>query len=252
MTRARIPRAARALRVAALAALAAVLGAAAGAGPSVAGAAAPPRVSIAVVDAGGRVLTGPLARTVPAARLRVGGRTCAVPAATPLAALVQARRRLTVTGDGSCSASSFYVTAVDGRRARGREGWVFKVGTRAGTAGAADPSGPFGTGRRLRTGDRVLWFWCRLAAGGCQRTLAVARAGRGTARLRVVGPDDFGRARRVAGAVVTVRSRRTGRRASGRTNRRGEVTLRGMDPSRGLVVSARRSGMVTAVPGLLR
>lgn len=233
--------------------LAAALGAAAGvaAAPAAAGPAAP-RVRVAVVGPGGQVLAPPAVRSVPETRLRVGPRTCRVPSATPLGALVRTGRALTVTGDGSCTPSAFYVTAVDGRRARGREGWVYKVGTRAGTAGAADPSGPFGTGRRLRGGERVLWFWCRLgAAGGCQRTLAVSRVGR-AGRLRVVGHDDAGRARRVAGAVVTVRSRRTGRRASGRTNRRGEVTIRGMDASRGLVASARRSGMVPALPRLVR
>ncbi len=231
--------------------VAAALGAAAGAGPPATAAAAAPRVSVAVVGPGGQVLSAPAARAVPQTRVRVGGRTCDVPSATPLGALAVTRRRVTVTGDGSCTPSSFYVTAVDGHHARGREGWVYKVGARAGTAGAADPSGPFGTGRRLRAGDRVLWFWCRLGAGGCQRTLAVRRAG-GPGRLRVVGHDDFGRARRVAGALVTVRSRRTGRRASGRTNRRGEVTIRGMDASRGLVASARRSGMVPAPPALVR
>jgi hypothetical protein len=231
-------------------ALAAALGAAAGAVPS-AVAAATPRVRVAVVGPGEQVLSAPASRAVPATRLRVGARTCHIPSATPLGALVATRRPLTVTGDGSCTAAAFYVTAVAGRRARGREGWVYKVGARAGTAGAADPSGPFGTGRRLRPGDRVLWFWCRLGAGGCQRTLAVRRAG-GEGRLRVVGHDDAGRARRVAGALVTVRSRRTGRRRSGRTNRRGEVTIRGMDASRGLVASARRRGMVPALPGLVR
>jgi hypothetical protein len=221
------------------------------AAPSAAPAAAP-RVSVAVVGPDGRLLAGPALRAVPAARVRVGGRTCDVPSATPLAALARMGRRLTVTGDGGCSPGAFYVAAVDGRRARGRAGWVYKVGTRTGTASAAEPSGPFGTGRRLRSGDRVLWFWCRLGSRGCQRTLTVARAGRSTRRLRVVAHDDLGRARRVAGALVTVRSRATGRRASGRTNRRGEVTLRSMNASRGLVVSARRSGLVPAVPGLLR
>jgi len=231
---------------------AAALGAAAVGGPSPAPAgAAAPRVSVAVVGPGGSVLSPPASRSVPETRVRVGGRTCRVPSASPLGALVRTGRQLTVTGDGSCTPSAFYVTAVDGRRARGREGWVYKVGTRAGTAGAADPSGPFGTGRRLRSGDRILWFWCRLGRRGCQETLAVRRAG-GSGRLRVVGHDDAGRARRIAGALVTVRSRRTGRRASGRTNRRGEVTIRGMDRSRGLVASARRSGMVPALPGLVR
>jgi len=218
--------------------------------PTVAGAAAP-RVRVAVVGPGGQVLAPTTLRTVPETRARVGARTCRVPSASPLGALVRTGRSLTITGDGSCTPSAFYVTAVDGRRARGREGWVYKVGTRAGTAGAADPSGPFGTGRRLRSGDRVLWFWCRLGTGGCQRTLAVRRAGRG-GRLRVVGHDDRGRPRRIAGAIVTVRSRRTGRRAFGRTDGRGEVRIRGMDASRGLVASARRAGMVPALPALVR
>jgi hypothetical protein len=230
--------------------LAAALGAAAAAGPPAAAAAAP-RVSVAVVGPGGRVVAAPAARAVPETRVRVGPRTCRVPGATPLGALVRTGRPLTVTGDGSCTPSAFYVTAVNGLRARGREGWVYKVGARSGTAGAADPSGPFGTGRRLRGGDRVLWFWCRLGARGCQRTLAVTRVGRG-GRLRVVGHDDQGRARRIAGALVTVRSRRTGRRASGRTDGRGEVTIRRMDASRGLVASARRDGMVPALPALVR
>ena len=53
---------------------------------------------------------------------------------------------------------------------RGQNGWVYKVGRRAATAGAADPTGAFGNGR-LRRGQRVTWFYCRLRAGGCQRTL---------------------------------------------------------------------------------
>ena len=36
----------------------------------------------------------------------------------------------------------------------GSDGWVYKVGRRSGSGGAADPAGPFGTGRRLRGGQR--------------------------------------------------------------------------------------------------
>ena len=60
-------------------------------------------------------------------------------------------------------------------RARGRDGWVYKVGNRSGSAGAADPGGSFGTGRTLRGGERVLWFWCvKDRRDACQRTLADA------------------------------------------------------------------------------
>ena len=58
-------------------------------------------------------------------------------------------------------------------RNRGRRGWAYKVGNKAGTTGAADPSGPFGTGRRLRKTQRVLWFYCVLRSRGCQRTLSI-------------------------------------------------------------------------------
>ena len=76
-----------------------------------------------------------------------------------------------------------------------------------GTTGAADPSGPFGTGKRLRSG-RLLWFWCvQNRAGGCQRTLE-ARPERTTVapgaplRVTVRGYDDNGRGVAVAGALV--------------------------------------------------
>ena len=85
----------------------------------------------------------------------------------------------------------------------------------SGTAGAADPGGPFGTGKRLRAGDRVLWFWCAQGVAGCQRTLevtpgAVTGAERGgTWRVTVRGYDDQGTGKAVAGA------RRDARRPAG-------------------------------------
>jgi len=136
-----------------------------------------------------------------------GGRRCAVGAASPLSALAGTRLALRLRDYGSCSrsardAGSLYVTQVARERARGAQGWVYKVGNRAGTAGAADPS------VRLRDGQRVLWFWCeQSAAGQCQRTLDVrperSSAARGApVRVTVRGYDDAGRGVAVAGARV--------------------------------------------------
>ena len=125
--------------------------------------------------------------------VRVGGRRCAVGRATPLSALAGTRLRLRLRDYGSCSrspadAGSLYVRQVGPDRAGGPRGWVYKVGHRAGTTGAADPSGPFGTGRRLR-GGRLLWFWClQDRAGG------LPADARGAARALDASP----RARRCA------------------------------------------------------
>ena len=144
--------------------------------------------------------------------VRVGGRRCAVGKATPLSVLAGTRLTLRLRDYGSCGrspadAGSLYVRKVGPDRAGGLRGWVYKVGHRAGTTGAADPSGPFGTGKRLR-GGRLLWFWCRQnRANGCQRTLE-ARPDRATVapgaplRVTVRGYDDNGRGVPVAGALV--------------------------------------------------
>jgi hypothetical protein len=102
------------------------------------------------------------------------------------------------------------VRAVAGERARGAAGWVYKVGRRAGTTGAADPSGPFGHGR-LKRGARVLWFWCAQTGGeACQRTLEVSSAGSvaagGMLAVTVRGYDDNGNGVPVAGATVRLGS----------------------------------------------
>ena len=65
---------------------------------------------------------------------------------------------------------SRYVAAIGGDENRGDSGWVYKVGNRQGTTSAADPSGPFGSGR-IKRRVRVTWFYCVFEAGGCQRTL---------------------------------------------------------------------------------
>lgn len=128
------------------------------------------RVPLRIVAASGRRI---FRRTVGAAAttVKVGSARCAVASGTPLAALLAARRTVGLTVKvadyGSCGASAadgggLYVTQVAGDRGRGQAGWVYSVGGRLGTAGAADPSGPFGSGR-LKRGQQVVWFWCREA-----------------------------------------------------------------------------------------
>jgi len=167
-----------------------------------------PRIEQMVVFRDGRADTS---RARPRAkRARVGGGFCRVAARTPLALLVRSRPgRLRLRDDfGSCpeSAAGVYVVGIgpDAEGRLGAGGWVYKVGRRAATAGAGDPSGPYGRGR-LRKGQRVLWFYCR-RAGGCQRTLAVrVSAGEGgEVTVRVTGHDDNGRGVAVEAAAVKI------------------------------------------------
>jgi hypothetical protein len=144
-----------------------------------------------------------------ATTVRAEGRRCTTGNATALSALVRSRPgALRLRDFGSCSRSSrngagLFVNAIRGDVNRGQNGWVYKVGRRAATAGAADPGGPFGRGR-LRSGQRVTWFYCRLRGGGCQRTLGLTlRTEPGKLVARVRGYDDKGRGVAIAGATVT-------------------------------------------------
>jgi hypothetical protein len=158
------------------------------------------------------VLAGPERVAFKARSVRVGGKRCAVGRATPLSVLAGTGVSFTVRDYGACSrrprdAGSLYVSRVGPDRERGRDGWVYKVGRRSGSAGAADPTGSFGTGRRLRAGQRVLWFWCvKDPDDACQRTLETssARTVAPGAQLAVTvrGYDESGRGVRVAGATV--------------------------------------------------
>jgi hypothetical protein len=182
--------------------------------------------------------------------VRVGGRRCAVGRATPLSVLAGTGLRLRLKDYGACGrsprdAGSLYVRAVGPDRARGAAGWVYKVGRRTGTAGAADPSGPFGRGR-LRPGARVLWFWCVQERGeACQRTLEVSSAARVTAgaplSVTVRGYDDNGRGVPVAGATVRLGT------AVATTDSGGSatVTAPAAGPAR---LTAERDGMVRSWP----
>lgn len=173
-----------------------------------------PLVSQLVVFKGGNAIQKKVRARAVRVRVR-DGRRCGAGRATPLAALVRSRPgRLQIedSGGDSCSlraadGAQLYVRSIAGQAERGSDGWVYKVGRRLATAGAADPTGPFGSGR-LRSGRRVTWFYGRTRAGGeFQRTLELravdVQGGVVTARVR--GYDNEGRGVPVAGASVSVR-----------------------------------------------
>ena len=185
--------------------------------------------------------------------VKVGARRCRVGARTPLSLLAATRLKLGIRDYARCgrdpsAAGGLYVAKVGREREKGRGGWVYKVGRRAGTAGAADPAGSFGTGRLLRHGQRVTWFWCELqASGSCQGTLEARpdrRAARPGEALRVTvrGYDDFGRGVATAGAAVRLGS------AAATTDAQG-VALLTVGPQTGrLRLTATRAGSVRAFP----
>lgn len=172
--------------------------------------AAAPRVEAMVVSKAGAV-TGP--RTVRVGALGSGG--CRLRAGLPIGVL----RALGVPFRAKGSCASLYVFEVRGEREQGTGGWVYKVGHRQPARSASDPAG------RLRSGQRVLWYWCRLA-GRCDRTLATAaRASAGRIHVTVSSYDDAGRGQRVAGATVLVRRLGTSVRARFATGRDGTVAI---------------------------
>jgi hypothetical protein len=186
----------------------AIAGLAAIAAAAPAGAAAP-RVTNMVVFRDGHAVVRSVAAA--ASSVRVGGRSCAVGAATPLAALVRARPgKLALKDYASCSkraadGGGLFVNAIGADRNKGSDGWVYKVGTKLGVAGAADPAGPFGRGR-LKGSPRVAWFYCRYTTkdGGCQHTLSlsIVKAEPGAVTVRVRRYSDQGKAAAAAGATV--------------------------------------------------
>ena len=189
---------ARALILGGLAAVALAL-------PPAAGAAAP-RVKQLVVFRSGEALQK--TTSTRQATVTVAGRRCAAGDGTALAALVRSGPgRLRLRDFGACSmrprdSASLLVTGIRSDRNRGQRGWVYKVGRRAATAGAADMTGPFGRGR-LRAGQRVTWFYC-VRAGDCQRTLELRTSPMaGGVVVTVRGYDDAGDGVPIEGATVS-------------------------------------------------
>lgn len=178
-----------------------------------------------------------------ATTVKVGRRRCRAARATPLAALARSKPgRLGLRDYGSCSrraadSGQLFVRSIRGQRNRGLDGWVYKVGRKTATAGAADPSGPFGRGR-LRAGQRVTWFYGRLRQGSFQRTLELTakQAGAGTLIVRVRGYDDEGKGLAIAGADVTSRA------GAALTDASGMAVLN--VPPGSYVLRARKRGLV--------
>lgn len=194
------------------------------------------------------------------ATVHVGGRRCTVGAATPLSVLTAAHRAgapaVRLRDFGHCTsrpadAGELFVTGVGRDRNHGRDGWEYKVGHRAGTTGAADLSGAFGDGHRLRSGQRVLWFWCVLSTGdSCQRTLeavpAARHVGAGTpVTVTVTGYDDAGHGLAQAGATVTLAG------TSAVTDAQGHATLPAPASAGRFAISAQRAGLVPAFPEVI-
>jgi hypothetical protein len=229
-------------------------------GPRALSALAPaPPVEIMVVGAGNVILSGPRGISSAAVDVEVGSRACGIAAATPLAALTTLRRiggpGFALRDYGHCTSSprnsgQLFVYSLDGETNHGQNGWEYKVNNRSGTTGAGDPSGSQGDGHLLRSGSRVLWFWCQAVAGGCQRTLEVSApkvATRGgSVALRVMGYDNEGRGVPMSGAHVSLGS------SSAVTGSSGRVTLRAPSGSGFYGVSATRPGSVPSFPQLLR
>lgn len=168
--------------------------------------AVPPKIRQLVVFRDGTSVTKTVSTR--AAVVRVEGRRCTAGNATALSALVRSHAgRLRLRDFGECSGrardgAGLFVESIRGDVNRGQNGWVYKVGRRAATAGAADPGGPFGRGR-LRARQRVTWFYCRMRGGGCQRTLELRLStGPGALTATVRGYGDEGAGVPVAEATV--------------------------------------------------
>jgi hypothetical protein len=217
--------------------------------------AAAPSVLSMVVGSGGVVLSAARTLTASATTVTIAHKRCAVAAATPLAVLAALRRAggpayalrdYGRCGGGAVNSGQLFVYSLAGQLNRGQDGWEYKVNGVSGSTGAADSSGPQGDGRLLRSGDRVLWFWCNAFAGGCQRTLevsatsAVSRSA--SLAVSVRGYDNEGRAVPVSGVIVKLGTDFASTRAGGRA-----VLIAPSTPGR-YQLSATRAGLVPSFP----
>lgn len=158
------------------------------------------------------LLRGAHSQRLKAVRVKVGHKRCTVAARTPLTLLARTGLKLKLRDYGACGrrardAGSLYVAKVGPDRERGRDGWVYKLRRQVRGSSAGDSAA------RVRTGDRVLWFWCELGAHGCQRTLEVRPSQRSVApgaplAVTVTSYDDRGKGKPAPGATVALGSSR--------------------------------------------
>jgi hypothetical protein len=182
----------------------------------------------------------------------INGKRCALGRATPLSALAGTGASFRLVDYGACSrrprdAGSLYVRQIGPDRAKGRDGWVYKVGRRSGSGGAADPAGPFGTGRMLRRGQQVLWFWCvKDSADSCQRTLETSSAGSvatgAPLAVTVRGYDESGKGVAIEGATVRLGD------ATAVTDTGGVATVAAPAAPGHYAVEASKPGLVLSFP----
>ena len=155
----------------------------------------------AAAEARGRVDVMVVGRTsvlVPAERVTlkprtaaVAGRRCSIGSNTPLSALAGTGVSFRLHDYGACSrrardAGSLYVRRIGSERARGADGWVYKVGRRSGSSGAADPA------RAVRHRAAASAPGSRCSGSGASRTPRT----RASARWRRPRPPPSPRARR--------------------------------------------------------
>jgi hypothetical protein len=227
-----------------------ILAAAVLAAPGVAQAA---KVDVMVVGRT-KVLVPATPVTLKARFVGLEGRRCAIGRATPLSVLAGTGVRYKLDDYGACSrkardAGSLYVSKIGPDRERRGDGWVYKVGRKSGSTGAADPAGPFGDGRKLRAGQQVLWFWCvKDRRQECQRTLETASAGTvapgATLAVTVRGYDEQGRGVPIAGATVSLGG------ATALTGADGVATVTA--PAAGeLALEASKPGLVQSFPRMV-
>jgi hypothetical protein len=179
-----------------------------------------------------------------------------VAAGTPLAVLAAVRRAggpgFSLRDYGHCGASpadsaQLFVDSLAGEANSGQDGWEYKVDSVSGSTGAGDPSGPMGDGRRLSSGQRVLWFWCNATGGGCQRTLEVAPSALAVSpgaslTVTATGYENEGRGAPVGGAIVALGADSASTATNGRASLVAPST-----PGR-YAVSATRRGLVPSFP----
>jgi hypothetical protein len=104
-----------------------------------------------------------------------------------------------------------------------------------------------GSGRRLSSGQRVLWFWCNATGGGCQRTLEAAPSTLAVSpgaslTVTVTGYENEGRGTPIGGASVALGLHTATTAASGRAS-----LVAPSAPGR-YAVSATRHGLVPSFP----
>jgi hypothetical protein len=189
-----------------------------------------------------------------ARKLKVGSKRCAVAGNTPLGVLSRMGLSYKLRDYGSCGkrpadSGALFVKRLGPDRNRGQNGWVYKVNRKTGSNGAADTAGPFGRGR-LKGGDRVLWFFCRQGAKGCQRTLEATPertqvAAGDTLRVTVRAYDDRGKGAAAAGVAVHLGS------ASAVTGADGVALVPVAGPGT-LELTADKDGMVRSFPREVR